>query len=79
MAKYLFVIVTSFFALLLVIFQSIGPREVVYDCNMAEWHPDIPKAVRDECRRLRYEQWKEENERKTNKGLHESGRNVLRT
>lgn len=79
MAKYLFVIVTCFFALLLIIFQSIGPREVVYDCSMAEWHPDIPKVVRDECRRLRNEQWKEENERKTNKGLHEGGRNVLRT
>lgn len=24
----------------------------VYDCEMARWHPDIPKEVRDECRRL---------------------------
>jgi hypothetical protein len=23
----------------------------VYDCGMAEWHPDIPKAVKDECRK----------------------------
>lgn len=28
-------------------------REVKYDCGMAEWHPDIPKEVREECRRLR--------------------------
>ena len=22
----------------------------VYDCGMAEWHPDIPEAVRTACR-----------------------------
>jgi hypothetical protein len=22
----------------------------VYDCGMAEWHPDIPKEVKEECR-----------------------------
>ncbi len=30
----------------------------VYDCGMAEWHPDIPKEVREECRRIHYEEWK---------------------
>jgi len=24
-----------------------------YDCNMAEWHPDIPVEVREACRQLR--------------------------
>lgn len=24
-----------------------------YDCNMAEWHPDIPAEVKEECRKLR--------------------------
>lgn len=23
----------------------------VYDCGMAEWHPDIPKEVKEECRK----------------------------
>lgn len=23
----------------------------VYDCGMAEWHPDIPSAVKEECRK----------------------------
>lgn len=23
----------------------------VYDCSMAEWHPDIPPNVKEECRR----------------------------
>lgn len=33
---------------------------VVYDCGMAEWHPDIPKEVKEECRRIHYEHWKEQ-------------------
>lgn len=28
-------------------------KVMVYDCGVAEWHPDIPRAVREECRRLR--------------------------
>ena len=28
-----------------------------YDCGMAEWHPDIPKEVKDECRKIRKEDW----------------------
>lgn len=39
----------------------------VYDCGMAEWHPDIPNAVKEECRRIRYEEWKRQQENK-NKG-----------
>ena len=26
-----------------------------YDCGMAEWHPDIPAEVKEECRRRRQE------------------------
>lgn len=25
---------------------------IVYDCRMAEWHPDIPIEVKEECRRM---------------------------
>jgi hypothetical protein len=34
------------------------PRESyrVYDCSLAEFHPDYPPAVREECRRIRHEQ-----------------------
>jgi hypothetical protein len=28
-------------------------NEHVYDCGMAEWHPDIPSAVKEECRKIR--------------------------
>jgi hypothetical protein len=52
----------------------------VYDCGMAEWHPDIPTDVRDACRKLRYEHWKQEqkdiNERKNENRLYE-GRSVI--
>jgi hypothetical protein len=34
----------------------------IYDCGMAEWHPDIPTEVREECRRIHYEEWKRKQE-----------------
>jgi hypothetical protein len=37
----------------LIIFGNTLPQERVYDCGMAEWHPDIPPKVREECRKLR--------------------------
>lgn len=41
-------------------FQEEGPSGRYYDCGMAEWHPDIPKEVKEECRRRAYEHWKEQ-------------------
>ena len=32
-----------------------APRGRVYDCSLAEFHPDFPVAVREECRRHRRE------------------------
>jgi uncharacterized protein YebE (UPF0316 family) len=29
------------------------PTYKVYDCGMAEWHPDIPNEVKEECRKRR--------------------------
>ena len=31
-----------------------SPREEGrwYDCSMAEWHPDIPPKVKEECRKI---------------------------
>jgi hypothetical protein len=34
-----------------------------YDCGMAEWHPDIPNEVKDECRRRALEHWKNNNDK----------------
>jgi hypothetical protein len=33
-------------------FQS-QSRTVMYDCSMAEWHPDIPVQIKEECRKIR--------------------------
>lgn len=35
----------------------------VYDCGMAEWHPDIPNAVREACRKRSLERWQEQQDR----------------
>ena len=35
-------------------------EEKVYDCSMSEWHPDIPKSVREECQKRRHEYLKQE-------------------
>lgn len=42
-------------AVLLLAFTDYGTETKVYDCGMAEWHPDIPNEVKEECRRLRSE------------------------
>lgn len=34
---------------------------VVYDCRMIEQHLDIPKEVREECRKLKIEEHKSRN------------------
>jgi len=36
------------------------PEGRYYDCGMAEWHPDIPQAVKEECRRRHLENYKKE-------------------
>ena len=57
--------VTGFIAgvlaiLLLAVFLPETETTRVYDCGMAEWHPDIPLAVKEECRKRRYESWKQQ-------------------
>ena len=42
-------------------------KTVVYDCSLAEISPDYPQEVKNECRRLRIEEFRERQiqERKT--------------
>ena len=35
----------------LIVLGNSLPQQRVYDCGMAEWHPDIPPKVREECRK----------------------------
>ena len=36
-----------------------GESYRVYDCGMAEWLPDIPPQVKEDCRRRALEYWRE--------------------
>jgi len=73
-AKLGFLVVCIF--ILLGIYVINAPRGRVYDCGMAEWHPDIPPSVKEECRRLHYEYWKEQQEKREQE---QSGRKLIRT
>ena len=37
----------------IVFFNSDLPNRQYYDCSIAEFHPDYPIQVKEECRRLR--------------------------
>lgn len=49
-----------FLLAMFIVFTDFGPEGKVYDCGMAEWHPDIPNEVREECRKLRREFYEQE-------------------
>ncbi len=49
-------------AAMVIIVTGDHPTGRVYDCGMAEWHPDIPPAVKEECRRRALEYWREQQE-----------------
>jgi len=38
---------------LIVLGNNIMPREKFYDCSIAEFSPDYPAEVKNECRRIR--------------------------
>jgi hypothetical protein len=54
------VAVLALIAAILGLFTTEGSVTRVYDCGMAEWHPDIPLAVKEECRRRALEHWREQ-------------------
>lgn len=55
MKKNLILLAAMILVLIFLIFGDWGPQGRVYDCGMAEWHPDIPNDVKEECRRMRRE------------------------
>lgn len=80
MKGYILLVIIFLLSLWALIFSDVGNQTRVYDCGMAEWHPDIPNAVKEECRRLHYEEWKrQQDERKNDPGVHENRRGVLTT
>ena len=62
MIKYFigFLVGCIFWVLLLSFIDA--PEYRVYDCGMAEWHPDIPNDVKEECRKRHYQDQKRKHE-----------------
>lgn len=47
----------SIFTALLVftVYANVRAEGRVYDCRFASYHPDVPVAVREQCRQLQYD------------------------
>lgn len=46
-----FLIATVIWILVLAAIPMPEERVRIYDCGMAEWHPDIPEDVKNACRK----------------------------
>ena len=53
MIKYLIGFLVGFLLWVFILSITPMPETRVYDCGMAEWHPDIPTEVKEECRKRR--------------------------
>ena len=60
------IIALSLAVLAVYILMSDTPEYRVYDCGMAEWHPDIPVEVKEECRKRRSNEWKKQQPERAN-------------
>lgn len=48
--KYFLGFVSGIMFIIGMAFIAPTPEGKIYDCGMAEWHPDIPEEVKEECR-----------------------------
>ena len=53
MIKYTIGFIVACILWIIILYNTDIPTYRVYDCGMAEWHPDIPNDVREECRKMR--------------------------
>jgi hypothetical protein len=53
--KYIIGFVAGFIFWIIVLYLVPMPEQgyKIIDCGMAEWHPDMPAEVREECRKQR--------------------------
>jgi hypothetical protein len=63
--KYLIGFLIGFLVWAFILSMTPMPETKVYDCGMAEWHPDIPPKVKEECRRRALEYWRQEQRKNT--------------
>lgn len=56
-------IVVFLIAITILIVSSHSKNKVkVYDCSLSEISPDYPIEVKEECRKVRYEEWKRQHD-----------------
>ena len=79
MTKYLGGFARGFLMWVVVLSLTPMPEYRVYDCGMAEWHPDIPVEVKKQCRELKQQEWKKQNEGKVQTNLYEDRKGIRRT
>ena len=54
------------FSAVVLAYSDFGNQGKVYDCTIAEFHPDYPKEVKEECRQL-IEEYRRQQEKKDSK------------
>ena len=62
MIKYFIGFVIACVLWVIVLYNTDMPEYKIYDCSMAEWHPDIPIDVKEECRKRKQTDQKRNNE-----------------
>jgi hypothetical protein len=64
LVRSIIVFLLSLTAVGILLFSDFGKnRTVVYDCRMSEISPDFPIEVKEECRKLRLEHFRQEQKR----------------
>jgi len=79
MIKYIVGFIVACVLWIIVLSRVELPEYRVYDCSMAEWHPDIPVEVKKQCRELKQQEWKKQNEGKVQTNLYEDRKGIRRT
>lgn len=61
------VILLILFVLFVMAWSDFGaaPKGKVYDCSLSEISPDYPIEVKEECRKIRLEEWRRQNEKRS--------------
>lgn len=66
MIKYFIGFLAGLLLWVVILYHIEIPQYKVYNCDIAEFHPDIPLQVKKDCRKLR-----NQHERETQTGIHE--------
>jgi hypothetical protein len=56
MRERIIIIVATVASVLILLFSDFGKQGKYYNCRDAHWHPDVPIEVKNECKKLIYEE-----------------------